>query len=356
MQLRTFLAKDMKEALTAMRGQMGEDAIIVASETLKDGTVLLRASSALGDVSLPAREAPAQNTGAGQSASVSRFAPFETRYRENLIARLRGDGPAETTRAAAFDSAMLSEILLKHRTPPNLVEILVETAAQSGLCDMTLALATALDKSMRAQPFDTSHRGAILLMGPPGSGKTSVAAKLAAQHCLSGLPVSLAATDLETAGQVERLETFAQCLNVECLRIAAPAMLGDAVAQMRELQGLVIADSGGCDPRAGLPRGLVTFLAAGRLDLVGVLSAAADAEEAGEIAACLVKLGATRLIVTGLDLSRRKGALVAIALSGGAIAHVTSSPYLADGLETLTPMALARMLTARAVDGVQEAA
>jgi flagellar biosynthesis protein FlhF len=209
---------------------------------------------------------------------------------------------------------------------------------------------------MRTQPFDTDKSGAILLMGPPGAGKTSIAAKLAAQHCLSGLPVSLAATDLDTAGQVERLETFAQCLNVELLRISEPAMLSDAAGHFRDSHGLLIADSSGCDPRASLPRGLIGFLSAGNVDLVGVLSAAGDAEEAAEIAAALVKLGATRLIITGLDLSRRKGAVVAIALAGGTIAHVTSSPYLADGLETLTPMALARMLTGRALDGIQAAA
>ena len=43
MQLRTFLAKDMKEALCAMRAALGEEAIIVASEKMKDGTTLLRA-------------------------------------------------------------------------------------------------------------------------------------------------------------------------------------------------------------------------------------------------------------------------------------------------------------------------
>ena len=43
MQLRTFLAKDMKEALSAMRAELGEEAIIVASEKMKDGTMLLRA-------------------------------------------------------------------------------------------------------------------------------------------------------------------------------------------------------------------------------------------------------------------------------------------------------------------------
>jgi flagellar biosynthesis protein FlhF len=357
MQLRTFLAKDMKEALTAMRGQMGEDAIIVASETLKDGTVLLRASSEQADgLSHSVAQAPDRNLGTETSGSVSRFGAFDTRYRENLIARLRGEAPHGTGRGIAFDSATLSEILHAHRTPPSLAKMLVEIAGQSGLSDMTLALATALDKSMRIDPIGATHRGAILLIGPPGAGKTSVAAKLAAQHCLAGLPVQVAATDLDSAGQVARFETFAECLNLPLMRISAPAMLTDAVAQLRDSQGLLIADSGGCDPRAALPRGLVAFLSAGNIDLVGVLSAAGDAEEAAEIAAALVKLGATRLIVTGLDLSRRKGALVAIALSGGTIAHVTSSPYLADGLETLTPMALARMLTGRALSGVKEAA
>jgi flagellar biosynthesis protein FlhF len=189
----------------------------------------------------------------------------------------------------------------------------------------------------------------------PGAGKTSVAARLAAQHCLAGNSVLLAATDLETAGQAARLESFAACLNVTLLRIASPGMLTDAIQQAQESHALVIADTAACDPRESLPRELVSFLSAGNMDLIGIMSATGDAEEAGEIAAALVKLGATRLIVTGLDLAKRKGALVAIALSGVGIAHVTSSPYLADGLESLTPMALARLLAARTQPPVQAA-
>ena len=79
---------------------------------------------------------------------------------------------------------------------------------------------------------------------------------------------------------------------------------------------------------------------------VSVVSAACDAEEAGEIAAALAKLGATNLIVTGLDLARRKGALVALACSGLKLSQVTASPYLAEGLETLTPLSLSRALLA----------
>jgi flagellar biosynthesis protein FlhF len=62
------------------------------------------------------------------------------------------------------------------------------------------------------------------------------------------------------------------------------------------------------------------------------------------VAEALSRLGATRLIVTGLDLVRRRGALTALAMSGLAIAQVTRSPFLADGLEPITPLALARLL------------
>ena len=44
MQLRTFLAKDMKEALATVRADMGPDAVIIASEKSKTGGVMVRAA------------------------------------------------------------------------------------------------------------------------------------------------------------------------------------------------------------------------------------------------------------------------------------------------------------------------
>jgi len=347
MQIRTFLAKDMKEALTAMRAEMGEEAIIVASETLKDGTVLLRAGIEEAQaLARAAEEALKRDSTLETSSVVSRFAAFEARYRENLLARLRGAKPSSTMRSTLFDRQMLTEILLAHRTPETMARALVDDAQQSGLGDMTLSLASALDKSMRVDPFDVGKRGALLLVGPPGAGKTAVAAKLAAQNSLAGCPVVLAQTDLDTAGHWARLESFAGVIKARAVAAATPNILADAIQQTRN--GLVIADTAGFDPREPLPREVLPFLSMGTMEPVGVVSAATDAEEAAEIAGALVKLGAGRLIVTGLDLTRRRGSLLAIALSGGTIAQVTGSPYLADGLETLTPMALARMVTGRA--------
>src|SRR3954466_5075141 len=149
MQIKTFLARDMKEALTAMRADMGEEAIIVASETLKDGTILLRAGIEEAQaLARAAEEALKRDSTLETSSVVSRFAAFEARYRENLLARLRGSKPSSTMRATGFDRQMLKEILLANRTPEAIARSLVENAEQSGLGDMTLSLASALDKSM----------------------------------------------------------------------------------------------------------------------------------------------------------------------------------------------------------------
>ncbi len=82
----------------------------------------------------------------------------------------------------------------------------------------------------------------------------------------------------------------------------------------------------------------------GKLETVGVVSALSDAEEVSEMVEALAALGARRLIVTGVDLTRRMGAITAAATNGLPIAHITQSPYIAGGLESPTSLSHARLL------------
>jgi flagellar biosynthesis protein FlhF len=106
-----------------------------------------------------------------------------------------------------------------------------------------------------------------------------------------------------------------------------------------------VIDTAGFDPRDGKARS--AFAALGQIvhvETIGVVSALNDAEEICEIAAALGVLGASRLIVTGLDLARRAGALLAAAAQGIGLAHVTRSPFVASGLDSATSLSLARLL------------
>jgi flagellar biosynthesis protein FlhF len=344
MKLRTFLAKDMREALASVRAEMGPEAVIVASERAKGGGIVVRAAL---------DECDAANDLVAEAPVVP--ASFEEHYREGLVKRLRAGTQAGGGRSSRnFDRAALLAILRSHRAPDMLAHELAETAEKSQLCDMTLALASAFDKRMRTSPLDLSRCGALLLCGPPGAGKTATAAKIAAHGRLAGRTVRLIASDLAGAGAVARLETFACHVGATALTADTAASIQKFIADAASDNALAIIDTAGFNPRHAKSR--TAFSALARIDgveTIGVVSATSDAEETVEITRALATLGASRMIVTCLDLTRRCGALAAAATQGMAFAHVCRSPFVAAGLETLSPLSLARILieTERADQG-----
>lgn len=335
MRLKTFLGKDLKDVLAQVHAEFGERAVIVSQQKSKAG-VMVRAAAE--------DEAAAAPDPAAQSRSPV-LASFEERYREGLVARLRHGPHGDAKPRYAFDRGQLLSILRANRVPEMLVPVLTEEAEKRALPDLVFSLAAAIDRRMRTCPIDVGEPTAFLLAGPNGAGKTTVAAKLAAHACLAGGPVRLVATDLVGAGALARLEGFGAHLDLKVIAAPNKQALATAVAHAEGDNVLLIADTAGFDPRsASTWQEFLAFTSVPGMEVLGVVSATMDAEEAWEVAEALSRLGATRLVVTGLDLVRRRGALAALALSGLAIAQVTRSPFLADGLEPITPLALARSL------------
>ncbi|HEY7978866.1 MAG TPA: hypothetical protein VID67_11760 [Rhizomicrobium sp.] len=343
MRLRTFLAKDMREALANVRSEMGDDAVIIASEKAKGGGIMVRA--ALDEPEAVERALMPDEPVTELEKAIEAPASLEDNFRGDLMKRLRGVPQSPQAPKAPFSRAELLTVLRGHRLPDGLAHDFAKTAENSGLKDMTLALASALDRRMKTQPLDISKTAALLLVGPNGAGKTAIAAKIAAHARLSHRHVLFVATDVEGAGALARLEAFAGHLRLKVEIAETAEALSKIITQCRDDNALVIIDTAGFDPRN--PRARTAFSALAMIDGVealGVVSACGDAEETVEIASALQMLGAQRLIVTQLDMARRFGALAAAACSGLGLAHITRSPFVAGGLETLTPLSLARTL------------
>ena len=333
MQLRTFLAKDMKEALATVRADMGPEAVIIATEKAKSGGVMVRA----------ALDSQKQDEAAPAVEPAAPVADFELHYRDGLLRRLRGVG--ETPSRLSFNRSELLAALARHRLPDRLAHSLAETAAKAQLTDMTLALAFALDKRFKPHPIDMAGAAALLLVGPNGAGKTAVAAKIAAHARLEGRRTTLVASDSAGAGAVARLETFAKHLDCAITTAESAAELHTLVGECIAKKTFVIVDTAGFDPRDAKARTAFAGLAQiAKLETIGIVSALNDAEEICEIVEALGTLGAKRLIVTQADLARRGGALVAAAAHGLPLAHVTRSPFIAGGLDMPTSLSLARLL------------
>jgi len=343
MKLRTFLARDMREALANVRSEMGDDAVIVASEKTKGGGIMVRA--ALDEPEAVERALTPDEPVTEIEKALEAPASLEDSFRGDLMKRLRGAPQSAKTAASPFSRAQLLTVLRGHRLPDNLAHDFAKTAENSGLKDMTLALASALDRRMKTQPLDISKTAALLLVGPNGAGKTAIAAKIAAHARLSHRHVLFVATDVEGAGALARLEAFAGHLRLKVEIAETAEALTKIAAQCREDNALAIIDTAGFDLRN--PRARTAFSALAMIEGVealGVVSACGDAEETVELISGLQMLGAQRLIVTQMDMARRFGALIAASCSGLGLAHITRSPFVAGGLETLTPLSLARTL------------
>jgi flagellar biosynthesis protein FlhF len=339
MQLRTFLATDMKAALADVRAEMGDDAVIISSEKTKSGGVSVRVALDEPEADLEAAVAIAAEPMQDNAPLVS----FESSMRDGMLRRLRGEAPTRED-SRHFSRAELLTILRSHRAPDGLAHAIAELAGKSNLSDMTLALARALDQRMSSTPLILENIEAILLIGPNGSGKTATAAKLAAHALLRGREAKLIAGDPSGAGAVARLEAFANHIGSKFFVADNAETLANAVVECGLQKSLAIIDTAGFDPRNGKARSAFAALAQIEgITPIGVISATTDAEDASEIAHALTLLGAQQAIVTGLDMTKRLGAVLA-ATEYLSLAHITRSPFVAGGLETLSPLSLARML------------
>jgi len=298
MQLRTFIAKDMRDALGQVRREMGPDAVIIASQRAKSGGVMVRAAF---DGASAETEVNSELVTAEPAADEA-LPDFTQTFHEGLIRRLRGESAVKAT-AKSFNRAELLAILRSHRAPEALAHQLAEAAEKSALSDMTLALASALDRRMQSAPLVPGLSQALLLVGPSGVGKTAVAAKIAAHARLANRGVKLVAADTAGAGAVARLETFAEHLGAEWVVADSADSIAEAIVSDESI--LTVVDTAGFDPRSIKARSAYQALASlPDIEIMGVVSATGDAEEISEIAAALVSLGSKRMIVTGLDATR----------------------------------------------------
>jgi flagellar biosynthesis protein FlhF len=206
--------------------------------------------------------------------------------------------------------------------------------------DLARQLAKTLRFAGGEEPDDP-----LLFVGPPGAGKTLTLVKCATRMVLAGTTPSLISADCAKAGATEQLAVYARVLAAPMTAVADPIALANEVAVRRQ-DGPVLIDTPGGDI---FDREHADFLRAcgGGGKSVLVLPAGIDAAEASDVASAHAEAGASALIATRLDVSRRIGGIAAAAeASGLALSEAGISPHAAHGLTALTPAFLATRLMA----------
>lgn len=307
MRLKTFLAASTAEAMAAARRELGDDALIVATHEEEHGHGV-RVTAAIDDA--------------------------------NQEPIFDDDEPSIDVIDAVCGA------LDQHGTPPTLTERMLRVVSRLPIHDPTMSLASTLDELFAFQPLpDRAAQRPLLLVGPPGVGKTVAVAKLAARAVLEQHRVSLLTVDMIRAGAVEQLSAYANRLGLDVHAAADPLELIEALDRIGS-HDLVLIDSPGTNPfDAGDMSKLKEFADASSVEPILVMSAGRDIVEAADIAIAFQEISPTRLLVTCLDIARRLGSILVAADSGKlAFCDVSPSPDIADGLRPLNPVALARLL------------
>ena len=244
----------------------------------------------------------------------------------------------ETESDVATDAARAA--LEFHRVPPALRD-----ALQAG------ELAASLADALAFSPLPLATGSApLLVVGPPGAGKTLTVARLATRLVMTGGTPKVITSDGKRAGAVEQLAAFTRLLGINLVVAHRAQSISRALA-MGEGDPVLI-DSAGSDPfDAGQCEELRNLACAAGALTVLVLPAGLDSAEAADLAEAYSGLGAKHLVVTRVDVARRLGGLLAAAsVPGLALSEAGVGPGAADGLRPIDPSWLADRLLAIPVE------
>jgi flagellar biosynthesis protein FlhF len=122
--------------------------------------------------------------------------------------------------------------------------------------------------------------------------------------------------------------------------------LGLHVNDMMSKYDLVFIDSPGLNPFSQHDMDfLKTLVNAADVEPILVLAAGGDAQEAADIGEAFGASGATRLLATRLDMTRRLGAILSAADAGQLMfSEVSLNPHVATGLCAINPISMARLI------------
>ena len=173
----------------------------------------------------------------------------------------------------------------------------------------------------------------IMLVGTPGAGKTLTAAKLATRLVQMGERPIVITADAQRAGATEQLAAFTRILNLDLIVAENPVMMARALAGRAAAHSAII-DMAGFNPfEAAQREALLTHAITADANLVWVLPAGLDAEDASEMAEIFATLGVRHMIPTKLDIARRLESVLRAAEAGGFIlTDAGIGPGVADGL------------------------
>ncbi|MDE3016678.1 MAG: hypothetical protein KGI29_07170 [Pseudomonadota bacterium] len=353
MRLRTFTAPDMPAAMQQVRQALGDEAIILSTQPQRGrkGVQVTAAIEASGEwpVASGEKKKPSSPTTRHSSLATETEAfRFDLQHLlrfhnvpELFIARMMKQAEKQSSLEKFLGEYFIFEPINLDPLPPQ----------GGGLGRGKEVVGRGLNHAgTHPHPGHPPYRGReniLMLVGPPGVGKTLTTARIAAQLCVNQKTPAIAVitTDNQRAGGIEQLQAFTSILGLDLHVAPTRAELWRHIqSQPKDMR--ILIDTAGCNPYdAKVVSELAAYGALEGVEPILVLPAGGDSEEAIDIAEAFTALPIRRLLVTRADTARRFGGVLSVALAHGlAFCNAGHSPGITLPLQPMNGEALAQYL------------
>ncbi len=381
MNIKKFVAKNSAEALAQINAELGPDAAILSTQRVEGG---IEYSVALGldmTAAAPAPRAPdaprprarrdadddtdarGQKNGTGPRVVWSQDADILALQRElgSMRSMLEDQMKAQAWKALRRESRSANYALsLLHAMDfePAIAERYAASVAIDDAREVQRqVLRMAIKADIKTAP--PPARGVVVFAGPPGAGKTTAIAKLAAQHVQRGRRdnIALVTTDTARIAAQDQLRAYGRILQVP---VYSAATIEEAVTTLKvvERKDTVLVDTGGlsCDDEGGFLELQQLIEAASAATLVLTLPAEKSQPTLRDMIAKWSRLPLGGVMLTRLDEVLAMGGVLSVLRKYPfPIMWCSTGPNVPDDIEIADAATLARgtMRRAEALAGVE---
>jgi flagellar biosynthesis protein FlhF len=354
----------MRGALTAVRADLGADAVMLSSRKLPNGVEviaaidydegLLRSKSRepaadddsdtrLADYAQVASpRAPLPPPAAAQTTAEPTVAEEIKDLRQLLETQLASLAWSDLNRQAPVRARLLRELAKLGVDSTLAAELADEVPADCGSQEAMRIVVRRFGERLPLVNWDMAEEGGVFaIVGPTGVGKTTSIAKLAARFVLrhSAAELGLVSTDTYRIGARQQLLNFARILRAP-MHVAENATDLRRVLDTFENKKLVLIDTAGMSQRdVRLANQFSTLKVEGhRVRAVLALSAGADRGCLAEASKVFKAASPEALIVTKIDEAATLGGVLSLAIGSNLpVAYLSDGQRVPEDLHRAAP-------------------
>jgi len=334
MQVKIFSANELHTALAMANRKLGPDVIILERTSTRDsaGKKIWHVHAAIDDPAPAPR--PVNEPPSRIQTSMARLESIIDGLERNESGRLRENIRDEAVRQA-FD-----RLCSLGATAGNAMAIAEDLSNNKPIETKLLRWGAQLEPDQRQE--------AVVLFGPSGAGKTSMAAKLATHFKLQAVDAAFLSLDTDRMCGLNSLQIYADALHIPCIPIRQAEDIKTGLKKAGNAR-LLILDTEGWSSRhpsaiKKLTETLRLFPSTRRFI---VMPANIDESDAMDLLNQSWRLNPTDLVISKLDETGRPGKLLNLAIASGlALSYCSSGMEVPDDMGWLTPESLTSVISA----------